>query len=129
MAKFLSIVLFLALGLHSAHAQDTLTESEWTSAKPSAIVTVSPIKGSDQYFIEATISDEKSGKVMASPKMMVFAGKHATVSIENDDGFRVTLKVVVDAASQSALTTTELHQPTGERSHSSTMTIAVKPKN
>ncbi len=129
MLKFLSIAALLALGVLRAQAQDILTESEWMNAKPSASLTISPIKGADQYFIEATISDEKSGKPMASPKMMVLAGKPATISIENDDGYRLSLKVSVDAVTSTALAIMELHQPSGERSHSSTITVPVKPKN
>ncbi|TBR40416.1 MULTISPECIES: hypothetical protein [Dyella] len=80
MNRITLVAVLLALSsVASAKPAGDISATDWNNARPKVELRVSRGTTSDTYAVEATISDLRSGKVLAHPKVITRAGVPAKI--------------------------------------------------
>lgn len=85
MGKFLFVAGLVCVStLANAGGVGATTSDDWRHARPKIELQVQRTLAADTYAVKATISDLKSGKVLAEPKLIIHAsGRTCAESVES----------------------------------------------
>lgn len=90
----------------AASAQDA--QSDWRNVRPSVVLELEPGTDSGAYDVYATISDLRSGRVLAQPRLQVQAGSTGAIEAGARDAVSLRLEVGIDATATRATWSFEL---------------------
>lgn len=79
MKNLIAIALLTVSSVAIASSNAPVSPDAWTNAQPNVQVAVSHGTTADTYNVSATISDLRTGQVLAEPKLITSAGKPAQV--------------------------------------------------
>lgn len=74
-------ILVISLAASAGTDQGVPSADDWLNARPDAQVRVSRGSAPGTYDVKATISDLRSGKVLAQPQLVARAGQPAVVDV------------------------------------------------
>lgn len=106
----IGLTLFASAAL--ADASRVETTGDWRNARPKVEIQVRRASDADMFVILATISDLKTGKTLAQPKLKTRAGVPARIEVgaKGEPGLiSVDATVTVSPSGTSALYSSDIH--------------------
>jgi hypothetical protein len=79
-----------------------VSPTDWQSAHPVTVVSVTTTASAGTYRVSATVTDAQSSKLLAEPAMLVKPGTPAVFEVGLNPGVALRFTVTVDAKGQSA---------------------------
>jgi hypothetical protein len=103
------ILIFSSIA--GASADKPVPADVWLNAVPGVALNVNHVDASDIYYIRATITDLRSGKVLSTPSLTTYAGNPATVRVGGsgmDGMMSINFTVTVASTGDVAAFTSEV---------------------
>lgn len=112
MGKFLFVASLLSVSaLANAGSAGSTSADAWRLARPRIEVQIKRMPTPDTYVVKATISDLKSGKVLAEPKLITHANTPARIEVGEKGvpgSIAVDIDVMVASSGATAVYTSEI---------------------